>query len=169
MKYLIIVLLFVSTNLHAQKCHYLANKVSGMDGSRLIITEPLSLSENFGDGAVKVWSTIYGDTSLVVAFVIQMNEKYSLNKGDSILIRLDNDDSIGLVLFQNSVVKNDGKNNLITALTEVDKDAIEKFQKRGISEIMIDFGDKKVSGSTEKKGESFALRTVINCVVRYLQ
>jgi len=169
MKYLIIVLFFVSVNLYAQKCHYLVNKVSGMDDTRLVITEPLSLSENFGDGAVKVWSTIYGDTSLVVAFVIQMNEKYTLDKDDSILVRLENDDILGLVLFQNSVMKNEGKNNVITALTEIDKDAIEIFQKHEISEIIIDFGENKVSGSTDKKGESVALRTVINCVVRYLQ
>ena len=169
MKYLIIILLLVSTSVHAQECKYRANKVSGMEGTRLIITEPQSLSSKFENGTVKVWSTISGDTSLIVAFVIELKEEFLLNKGDSILARLDNDEIVGLVLMQNSVMKDNGKSKSLTAVTAVDKDAIEKFQSHLMTEIMIDFGENRKKGFTNKKGESKAIRTIINCVVRYLQ
>jgi hypothetical protein len=170
MKYFVIAFLFVFVNIHAQKCRYLVNKVSGMDNSRLIITEPRSLCENFGDGDVNVWSTIYGDTSLVLAFVFESNENLlPLNKGDSIFVRLDNDEVQSFILKQNAVEKVEGKKNLLTALTIVDNDAIGILQKHLVEEIKVNFGEKSINGLVEKKDEPEAIRTVINCVVRHLQ
>lgn len=169
MKYLIIVLLFVSTGMHAQKCRYLANKVSGMDGTRLIITEPLLLSSNFDDGNIEVWSTIYGDTALIVAFVIEINKDVHLNKGDSILTRLENDEIVGLKLIQNSAIKENEEGKVLTVLTEADKRDIELYQTSKVSEIIVSAGDMEMKGSTIKKDQSIAIRTIINCVVRYLE
>jgi len=169
MKYLIIVLLFVSTNMHAQKCKYLANKVSGMDGTRLIITEPLILSNNLDDGTVNVWSTIYGDTALIVAFVIELKEDVLLYKGDSILTRLDSDEIVGLELIQNSSIKENEKGKILTVLTEADKSDIKLYQSHKVSELMVRTENMELKGSTAKKDQSIAIRTVINCVVRYLE
>ncbi len=169
MKYLIIVLLFVSASIHAQKCKYLANKVSGMDGTHLIITEPLILSNNFDDGTVKVWSTIYGDTALVVAFVIELKEDVLLNKGDSIFTRLDNDEIVGLELIQNSSIKENENGKILTVLTEADKSVIKLYQSHKVSELLVRSGDMELKGSTTKKDQPVAIRTIINCVVRYLE
>ncbi|MBA7536497.1 hypothetical protein ES705_28761 [subsurface metagenome] len=58
MRNLVVLLMFFSISIYGQKCNYLANKVSGMDGKRLVITEPLTLVSNYGEGSVDVWSTI---------------------------------------------------------------------------------------------------------------
>lgn len=169
MKYLIILLLFVFSSSYSQKCEYLVNKVSGMDGSLLIITQPVILSEDFEDGLVKVWSTIYGDTSLIVAFVFEMKEELALSKGDSIIAILDNEELIGLELIQNSVSKDGESGKITTAMTALDQSVIELLQTHKLSEIKLTQAGMNMAGEIEKKSEATAIQKVINCVFRHLK
>ncbi len=168
MKVLTTILLFLSIGSYGQKCQYVTNKVSGMDGTRLVITKPLILSNDFGAGSVDVWSTIYGDTSLVISFVFNVKENFPLKKGDSILVNLDTDEIIGLKVLQKPVIKTENKNKSLTALTIVNKKAIESFQNHPANKIKIHFDTATIEGTIKKKKQALAIQTVINCVIEYL-
>ncbi len=169
MKNLAILLLLLSTSVYGQKCKYIANKISGMDGTHLVITEPLFLSTNFGKGSVKVWSTIYGDTSLVVAFVLKSKKELILTRADSILIHIETGEVIVLELMQDPVIKQDGSSKSLTALTRIDKPDIEKFQNYAVNKITLDSGDTKIEGTPKKKKQPLAIQRAINCVLEYLK
>ncbi|MBN2522787.1 MAG: hypothetical protein JXB24_05910 [Bacteroidales bacterium] len=169
MKVLATILLFLSMGSYGQECQYVTNKVSGMDGTRLVITKPLNLSKDFGAGSVDVWSTIYGDTSLVISFVFNVKENFPLKKGDSILVILDTDEIISLKVLQKPVIKTENKNKSLTALTIVNKQAIELFQSHPANRIKIYFDTSTIEGTSKKKKQALAIQTVINCVIEYLQ
>ncbi len=168
MKVLTVFLLFLSIGIYGQECQYVINKVSGMDGTRLVITKPLNLSNDFGAGSVDVWSTIYGDTSLVISFVFNVRDNFPLKKGDSIRISLDTGEIIGLKVLQKPVIKTENKNKSLTALTRINKQTIEAFQSHATNGIMIHFNTTTIEGTSKKKKQSLAIQTVINCVIEYL-
>ncbi|MCK5506836.1 MAG: hypothetical protein KAJ10_16845, partial [Thermodesulfovibrionia bacterium] len=79
MKWLTFILVLVSSiSLQAQDCTYRVNSVSGMDGTRLVITEPIELTNNFDKGTLQAWTTIYGDTALILSFVIISSDEIPL-------------------------------------------------------------------------------------------
>ncbi len=168
MRNLVVLLMFFSISIYGQKCNYLANKVSGMDGKRLVITEPLTLVSKYGEGSVDVWSTIYGDTSLMIAFVIRSKQELALIKGDSINITLDTGDQIILNVMQDAVSKETDQTYSLTALTRIDDLLIEKFQNQIIEKVAIDYGDSITEGSPQNKKQAVAIRNIVNCVVEYL-
>ncbi|MGD2034833.1 MAG: hypothetical protein PVF73_07245 [Bacteroidales bacterium] len=162
------VFLIFFTNAWSQKCHYLINKVSGMDSSRLVITEPVNLSKDFGVGSVDVWSTIYGDTSLVLAFVFNVKENFPVKQGDRIYINFMDGEEMVLEIFQKPVLKSEGKEKLLTTLTSVEGSALEALRNQQVRGISVHFGNAVVGGTTLKKNQTTAIQTTVNCVIEYL-
>jgi hypothetical protein len=164
---LLLVLIFFFGYINAQNCKYLANKVSGMDGSRLVITLPSVLSGNFNEGFLEVWSTIKGDTSLVLAFVVNSNLPLKVSSGDSITLELENNERVYLSILQDaSSAGNDLKK--LTAMTLANAADIKRLESNLVKHIKIPSNLGNLEGNPGNKRQAAAIRTVSGCVKVYL-
>ena len=111
----------------AQDCKYIQNKVSGLDGTRLVITEPLDFSPVKKNEGMKIWSTVYGDTAVVLAFVITSQNSLSVSKGDSLVLTQSENSQVFLSVLQNATgIGNEVKT--LTVLTLLNSENLMKLE-----------------------------------------
>jgi hypothetical protein len=160
------VLFSFTTN--GQKCSYLSNKVSGMDGSRLVITNPVTLSDNFNQGSIEVWATLTGDTTIVIAFVFYTTLPLSVAGSDTIQIFLANNDTVNFMVQQDASAMGTAQKKLtaVTILKESDIPAIESSPVTSI-ELPVNLG--RHNGQPSNKKQAAAIQKVLGCVKPYFK
>ncbi len=162
----LLVILAIPILLHAQECKYLHNKISGMDGSRLIITEPVVFSSQRKTGNMEIWSTIYGDTVVVLAFIIYPQHTIEVSKGDSLVITLDNN-IVYLTIHQDAITMGKEEKKL-TILSLLNKQNMEKLESFPSNTISISTSEGKISYLAKKKKQTKVISYLIDCVKDYL-
>jgi thiazole synthase ThiGH ThiG subunit len=142
---IVFILLLSVSNIYAQNCKYLTNKVSGMDGSRLVITQPSLLTGKFYEGQLEVWATLQGDTAVTLAFVISNKMNLAVSKGDSVFLTLQNDDIISIPVTQDA--KGLGEDiRKLTIMTTVGNDELAKLELHPVKHISIPLNVGNVEG-----------------------
>lgn len=169
MKWTIVILLFLfSYSMNAQICSYRVNSVSGMDGTRLVITEPIEIKNNFDRGPLEAWTTIYGDTALVLAFVLISPKDIPLSKGDVIELMSSEEKSVSLEIFQDPVLANTSPKKL-TCLTILSEEDILSLENSKINQVFIKGMDYQHDETINKEKSREAIGKLISCVKKYLQ
>lgn len=168
MRWLIALFLFMTLQINAQKCTYRVNSVSGMDGTRLVITEPVDLIKDFANGVLQVWTTIYGDTALVLAFVFIDTDEIELSKGDQISLFTKDEVAINLEIFQQPV-KTSSTPIKTTCLTLVNPENIVTLEKAQITKIQFTGEKYRKEGIIKKKKSIEAIGTLVDCVKEYME
>ncbi len=167
MKWLSLIFLLITTfSINAQDCSYRVNSVSGMDGTRLVITEPVELTSNFNKEPLQAWTTIYGDTALVLALVILSPDDIPLKKGDKVSLLTSENDSIVLKIFQDPVLATSTPKKL-TCLIVLSPENIVSIEENTVTKVLIEGEDYQQEGGVKKR-ESEALTNLIVCVKEYL-
>jgi hypothetical protein len=138
-----------------------------MDGTRLVITEPIELTNNFDKGVLQVWTTIYGDTALVLAFVIHSPDMIPLVKGDEINLLNTDGDSIALNIFQDPVQAKSSTKKL-TCLAVLSPENITILENSIITKIQFQGERYQQEGIIKKKKSTEAIGKLIACVTEYL-
>jgi len=164
--YLAILLLITSFSIHAQECDYRVNSVSGMDGTRLVITEPVELTGNFGKGALEAWTTVNGDTAIILAFVIYSPEDIPLVKGDKVSLIIGEESSIDFEIYQDPVQSTSTPKKL-TCLVFLSPEEISALESKLITGIRFSGETYQHEGKIKKKNYG-SIATLIRCVREYL-
>lgn len=151
----------------AQDCRYLTNKVSGMDGTRLVITQPMSVSNNFNEGTLEVWSTLRGDTSVIIALVVTNKLQLHVNKTDSIVFTLESGESVFIPVLQDASSIT-GEWNKLTIMTLISTDQIFKLETTPVKNISITVNSLKMEGEPGNKKQAASIQKAIGCVKQYL-
>jgi hypothetical protein len=162
-----LLLILICSHAEAQQCKYLTNKISGMNGSRLVITVPYTLSANFKLGRLEVWSTLYGDTAVTLAFVVHTNLQLSVSRGDSIKLTLENAQRADLPILQDAS-STAGSAGKLTIMTVVGKEYLDKLMDNLVQHIILPVNLGNLEGSPVNKKQSAAIRNVLGCVKIYL-
>jgi hypothetical protein len=156
------------SSLDAQKCQYLTNKVSGMDGSRLVITNTHKLSTDFNEGLLEVWSTLMGDTAVIVAFVISSDKQYQVRKGDRICIMLENDSAVYFQIIQDALSSGTHPCK-ITAMTVINSMDIPQLESLAVRQISVPLNSMELKGIPKNKQQARSIDQIIGCVKVYLK
>lgn len=165
---ILLLVIFTFFSLHAQNCSYRTNTVSGMDGTRLVITEPIDLVKNFKNSSLQTWTTIYGDTALVLAFVITSAEEMPVQIGDEISLNAKDGKTINLEIYQNPVQsKSDPKK--FTCLTIINNENIGILENSIIKDVVFTGSSYKQEFSIRNKKAAGAIARLIVCVKDYLK
>jgi hypothetical protein len=165
---IIFIVLISSISLQAQNCLYRVNSVSGMDGTRLVITEPIELTNNFENGTLEAWTTIYGDTALVLAFVIHSPDMIPLVKGDEIILLNADGEAITLNIYQDPV-KAQSNAMKLTCLTVLSPENIAALENSIITKIQFQGEQYQQEGIIKKKKSTEAIGKLIGCIKKYLR
>lgn len=160
--------IFISFSLHAQNCSYRTNTVSGMDGTRLVITEPVNLVKDFKNSSLQSWSTIYGDTALVLAFVLTSTEEIPVEIGDEIRLNTKDEETISLEIYQNPV-KSKSDPLKLTCLTIINNENVEVLENSIIKGVVFKGSSYEQEFSIENKKATRAIARLIACVKDYLK
>ena len=151
----------------AQDCKYIQNKVSGLDGTRLVITEPLDFSPVKKNEGMKIWSTVYGDTAVVLAFVITSQNSLSVSKGDSLVLTQPDNSKVFLQVLQNA--KSTGNEvKILTVLTLLNSENLMKLEQQYVNTISVTTANTKLSYTARKKKQAMAIGQLLGCVKSYL-
>ncbi len=166
-RFFILLLILSIGNVNAQNCRYIQNKVSGMDDTRLVITEPLDFSSQAKNEGLKIWATVYGDTAVVLAFVVTTNNSLSVSKGDSIILTRTDNLKIYLSAHQDAATLGN-ETKTLTVLTILDMENLRRSELQPVSEISILTLRDKLSYTAENRKQAAAIVNLINCVKTYL-
>ena len=151
----------------AQDCRYIQNKVSGMDGTRLIITEPLVFSPGKKNEGLKIWSTVYGDSAVVLAFVISSQNLISVTKGDSLILTQSDDSKVYLQVYQDATGIGE-KVKTLTVLTLLCSENLMKLEQQPTQTVSFTTINEKLTYTAGKKKQTEAIAKLIHCVKNYL-
>ena len=162
----VFLLLIPFLSINAQDCSYRVNSVSGMDGTRLVITEPIDVSANFAKGTLQAWTTIYGDTALVLAFVIIDPYEIPIKKGDEVRLIIAETDSFVLQIFQDPVLATSTPKKL-TCLIALSADDIAHLEKNTVTNVLFEGVGYREEGKVKKKNAEEMLNLIV-CTKKYL-
>ena len=149
-------------SIHAQKCSYISNTVSGMDGSRQIITEPITIKEEGDPGKLIVWSKLHLDTSIVVAFTIENYGGADLNDLDRIMMNLKDGSELTLALM-NKISLRKQENTKYTLYAVLDDNELSILTQTNVSSLYLVSEEKTVNFLPDRKGTG-AVKKVVSCV-----
>ncbi len=166
-RFLILLLILSIGNVNAQNCRYIQNKVSGMDGTRLVITEPLDYSAQTISERLKIWATVYGDTAVVLAFVVTTNNSLSVSKGDSIILTRKDNSKVYLSAHQDAATLGN-ETKTLTVLTLLDLENLQRLELQPVSELSISTSGDKLLYIAENRKQAATIVNLINCVKTYL-
>jgi len=138
-----------------------------MDGTRLIITKPIIVASQETTGKLEIWSTLYGDSAVVLAFVVYPKRSLSVSKGDSILVTLDNDTKVCLTIHQDAVAMGNEimKLTILSMLNPENRRMLESHLVKG---LIISTSQGELLFNTKKKKQANAVAYLIGCVKEYL-
>jgi hypothetical protein len=162
-----LLLFLIAESSIAQKCQYLTNKVSGMDGTRLVITQPLMLSGNFNDGTLEIWSTLSGDSAIIIAFEVKNKLLMDVHKNDSITVTLESGESIFIPVLQDAATVC-GEKNKLTIMTMIGKSTILKLESSPMRNISIPVNLGELSGTPGNKKQAGSIQKAISCVKGFI-
>jgi hypothetical protein len=139
-----------------------------MDGTRLVITEPIDIVRDIDNGVLQAWTTIYGDTALVLAFVFITPNEIELSKGDQITLFTADEEIINLEIFQEPV-KTTSTPKKLTCLTVVNSRNIASLEHALVNKIQLTGENYRKEGIIKKKKSTEAIGKLVSCVKEYLQ
>ena len=160
-------LLILAIPANAQDCKYLQNKVSGMDGTRLVITEPVIFSNQKNGENMEIWSTIYGDTAVVLAFVVYSDSNISVSKGDTLNVTPEDNPPVYLLVHQDASAMG-GEMKKLTVLTVPDQNQLQRLERFPAYKISVNTSQGIKFFSTKKKKKANTIRYLVGCVKSYL-
>lgn len=165
-KFLVFVyLLLIYTTINAQKCAYISNIVSGMDGTLQVITEPASFSRSKNNGELQVWSKLHQDTSVVLALTINTPRVSEINEIDHIRISLENKEEI-LLQLMNNVDPSKRKVEKFSIYAVISTSNQELLFASPVVEVSVNSkGGKTLSYIAKSKRESDLIKKVLTCVI----
>ncbi len=160
-------LILYAANIIAQECKFITNRISGMDGTRLVITQPMMLSNKFNSGTLEVWSTLSGDTAIVMAFVCNINFLMHVKKSDTITLKLENSEEVSIPILQDAASV-DGDQKKITIMTMVNDSESSKLKASPVKHIAIPVNLGIMEGAPTSKRQAASIQKAISCVNEYL-
>ncbi len=167
-RFLLVLSLIIAIPANAQDCKYLQNKVSGMDGTRLVITEPVIYSNQKDCGNMEIWSTVYSDTAVVLAYVIYFDSTISVSQGDTLTVALEDKSPVYLLIHQNAAAIGSEMKKL-TILTVPDHNQLQQLERYPAYKISVNTSQGMKSFSTKKKKKANTIRYLVGCVKSYLK
>lgn len=167
MRLLNFLLILNTISVSAQNCKYIQNKVSGMDGTRLVITEPLDFSQQKKNEGLKIWSTVYGDTAVVLAFVVSSQNSLSVFEGDKLVLIQADSSKVYLSVFQDAMGTGD-KVKSLTILALLNSENLLKLEQLPISTISVTTTNTRLTYTARKEKQTMAIAKLIGCVKDYL-
>jgi hypothetical protein len=167
-KLLIGLLLLILVPARAQKCSYIQNKISGMDGTRLIITKPVIVASENTIGKLEIWSTLIGDTAITLALVSYPQKMTTVSKGDSITLILEDNSKLYLTIHQDAVAT--GKEVLkLTILSIPDSEILQMLELYPVYKVSVSTSEGELQYSIKNRKQAHAISNSIGCIKEYVK
>jgi hypothetical protein len=170
MKVIISMMLFVllAPGLLAQKCRYISNTVSGLDGAIQVITSPEVFARNSEAGTVEVWAKLHRDSVMVLSFVLRGDRPNKAIQGDSILLMHGVTQLLALRIMQDAV-RSGSVIKPLTIYAAVSPEDFSVIRSACISTVLIQTEKDWVKVSAEKPKQEKVISHVLSCVSIYLR
>ena len=160
-------LFFAVFHLNAQKCNYISNTTSGMDGTRQVITSPYKLALSKENGKVQVWSKLYQDSLVVLAFVVESETISTLNLLDEIELIYTDTEKENLPTM-NNVIPSTGIKEKYTIYVNLPKKLQDALREKPVQEIKFKADNGEISFPVKKKGSGY-IQQVIECTLSAIE
>lgn len=156
---IITAIILTTSIVSGQKCKYLTNKVSGMDNSRLVITQ----AQRFSGNKLDVWAKLHQDSNIVLALVLKEHFPLRVFKDASIILGENNQELITLHVLQDaSRPLNANKSLTIYAL--ISKEEFQVIEEKNINLIKVQTEDGWIDYEAASKKERLSVNRVLGCI-----
>ncbi len=163
----IVASLTLALNLYGQKCDYLVNTVSGMDGSHLVITETARFTKDFDGMALEVYASLYADTAVMLSFVINGSTDFDLHAGDYIFLGNGSEKNLELVIWQEPVKVTKGTPKT-TCNVLLSKEQAKAITDIAVTELRFTSGETDLTATVDKKKDATAIGDKLSCVLAFI-
>lgn len=146
----------------AQKCDYISNIVSGMDGTHLVITQPQEFAGKSEQGLVEVWAKLHLDSVIVLSIVLHEGKSIGIHKNDSLVIISDEGKKVVLNVMQDVQNLSDEPQKL-TVYAFVDNATYSELEGLQVATLTFATANGDLELKSRHQGEK-AISNVLYCV-----
>ena len=151
-----------------QKCEYLSNTVSGMDGTRLVITEPQIYAKKSPAGQVDVWAKLHLDSLIVLSVVLHDSAAHEFLKGDPLIMMEEDHEVLSLEVLQDAR-KAEGSGKSLTVYSVLTTEDYETVKNSLVSELRLKSPTGWMNLEAGNKKQARSLVSVLGCIAVFLE
>jgi len=164
----IVFFILLTGSLFGQKCEYLSNAVSGMDGTRLVITEPQLYAKKSPAGQVDIWAKLHLDSLIVLSVVLHDTHALEFTKGDPLIMLEGDHELLSLEILQDAK-RAAGSGKSLTVYAVLSLKDYKAIKNSGVNELRLKSptGWMKIEAGNKKQAKS--LGRVLGCIAVFLE
>ncbi|MBN1950089.1 MAG: hypothetical protein JW801_02745 [Bacteroidales bacterium] len=160
---LVTAIILTTTIASGQKCNYLSNTVSGMDNSRLVITNP----ERFNGNDADVWAKLHQDSLIVLAVVIKEDYPVEIARNNQLILG-ENDEAIVTLSVLQDAMRDIDTHKPLTVYATINRASYALIGNRTVNQIRIQTENGWIEFEATGRKELKALNKVLYCISVYL-
>lgn len=159
-----LILLMLVISAYGQRCSYLANSVSEFDGSHLVITEPVTLTKNFDEGTLEVYTSLYADTAVMLSFVLYPGSEISLDASDMIILTLEDGTTVELNMHKQPVMV-EKPSKKVTCNVLLCGEKVSMLKSSVVSSVGFRHNETLITAPVDRKKAQDAIAGKISCIL----
>jgi hypothetical protein len=164
----IVLFSLLTGSVFGQKCQYLSNTVSGMDGTRLVITEPQLYAKKSPAGQVDVWAKLHLDSLIVLSVVLHDSMALEFHKGDPMILLEEDTELLSLEILQDAL-RDAGLDKPLTVYALVSLEGFETVKNSVVNELRLKTPTGWMNIEARNTKQAKSLVSVLGCIAVFLE
>ncbi len=156
------------TGANAQKCSYITNTVSGMDGTRLVITQPEIFANGSEQGLIEVWAKLHLDSVIVLSIVLHEAHEITVIKGDSLVLADTDGGLVHLSVMQDVSNPSDDRKS-VTIYAIVTNEVYHQVEDLQIASLEFKTSEGTLNLDSDYRKGRHSIPRVLGCVHAVLE